>query len=106
MPDLKQMSQDKSHARGVIVIIAILMEAIGVSLAAVSFLMIPVAHQSVHLSEGSGAVVVVLIAIVILFAAAAYFTGRLYGKSGIMAVFAGFMVIVIALLGLSFSYVL
>ncbi len=55
--------------------------------------------------EGSGASMVILIAMIILFGGAAYFTGRLYGKAGMIAVVAGFVVVLIGLLatgGLSF----
>lgn len=55
--------------------------------------------------EGSGASMVILIAMIILFSGAAYFTGRLYGKAGMIAVIAGFVVVVVGLLatgGLSF----
>jgi hypothetical protein len=48
---------------------------------------------------------VILIAMIILFGGAAYFTGRLYGKAGMIAVVAGFVVVLIGLLatgGLSF----
>jgi hypothetical protein len=43
---------------------------------------------------------------VILFGGAAYFTGRLYGKVGMIAVIAGFVVVLVGLLtlgGLSFG---
>ena len=55
--------------------------------------------------EGSGASMVILIAMIILFGGAAYFTGRLYGKAGMIAVIAGFVVVLVGLLatgGLSF----
>lgn len=55
--------------------------------------------------EGSGASMVILIAMIILFAGAAYFTGRLYGRAGMIAVIAGFVVVLVGLLatgGLSF----
>jgi len=55
--------------------------------------------------EGSGASLVILIAMIILFGGAVYFTGRLYGKAGMIAVVAGFVVVLIGLLatgGLSF----
>jgi len=55
--------------------------------------------------EGSGASMVILIAMISLFGGAAYFTGRLYGKAGMIAVVAGFVVVLIGLLatgGLSF----
>ena len=47
--------------------------------------------------EGTGGSMVVLIAMIILFGAAAYFTGRLYGKVGMYAVVAGFAVVAFTL---------
>jgi hypothetical protein len=64
------------------------------------------ATGAINAYEGSGASLVVLIAMVILFSAAAYFTGRLYGKTGMIAVIAGFVVVLaglIALGGVSFG---
>lgn len=60
---------------------------------------------SIDRVEGSGASMVILIAMIILFSGAAYFTGRLYGKAGMIAVIAGFVVVLVGLLatgGLSF----
>jgi hypothetical protein len=62
-------------------------------------------NATIQVTEGSGASLVILIAMVILFGAAAYFTGRLYGTAGMIAVAAGFVVVAIglyALGGLSF----
>ncbi|HXW70049.1 MAG TPA: hypothetical protein VEK34_01145 [Methylocella sp.] len=53
---------------------------------------------SIDRAEGSGASLVILIAMVILFGGAAYFTGRLYGKTGMIAVVAGFVLVVIGLM--------
>jgi hypothetical protein len=47
--------------------------------------------------EGTGGSMVVLIAMIILFGAAAYFTGRLYGKVGMYSIIAGFAVVVFTL---------
>ena len=47
--------------------------------------------------EGTGGSLVVLIAMLILFGAAAYFTGRLYGRTGMYTIIAGFAVVVFAL---------
>ncbi len=47
--------------------------------------------------EGSAGSMVVLIAMVILFGAAAYFTGRLYGQTGLLTCAAGFVVVVFTL---------
>lgn len=60
---------------------------------------------SIDRVEGSGASMVILIAMIILFGGAAYFTGRLYGKAGMITVVAGFILVVVGLLftgGLSF----
>jgi hypothetical protein len=40
---------------------------------------------------------VVLLAMVILFGAAAYFTGRLYGQTGLLTCAAGFVAVVFTL---------
>jgi hypothetical protein len=47
--------------------------------------------------EGTGGSMVVLIAMLILFGAAAYFTGRLYGKVGMYTCIAGFAVVAFTL---------
>ena len=47
--------------------------------------------------EGTGGSLIVLIAMIILFGAAAYFTGRLYGKVGRYTIIAGFAVVAFAL---------
>lgn len=61
--------------------------------------------SSIGVTEGSGASMVILIAMIILFGAAAYFTGRLYGTTGMIAVVAGFVAVLVGLFfmgGLSF----
>jgi hypothetical protein len=66
----------------------------------------PIGTGSIDRIEGSGASMVILIAMVILFGGAAYFTGRLYGKAGMIAVVAGFVVVLVGLLvtgGISFG---
>ncbi len=66
----------------------------------------PIGTGQIDRVEGSGASMVILIAMVLLFGGAAYFTGRLYGKTGMIAVIAGFVVVAIglyALGGLSFG---
>jgi hypothetical protein len=66
----------------------------------------PIGTGQIDRVEGSGASLVILIAMIILFGGAAYFTGRLYGKTGMIAVIAGFVVVLVGLLalgGLSFS---
>jgi hypothetical protein len=55
---------------------------------------------AINATEGSGASLVILIAMIILFGGAAYFTGRLYGKTGMIAVVAGFVVVLVGLLAL------
>jgi hypothetical protein len=60
----------------------------------------------INATEGSGASIVILIALIILFGAAAYFTGRLYGTAGMVAVIGGFVAVIAALFalgGLSFG---
>jgi hypothetical protein len=47
--------------------------------------------------EGSGASLVIIVAMIIVFSAAAYFTGRLYGKTGFIAVIAGFVAVLTGL---------
>ena len=47
--------------------------------------------------EGTGGSMVVLIAMLILFGAAAYFTGRLYGKVGMYTCIAGFAIVAFTL---------
>jgi hypothetical protein len=67
----------------------------------------PIGTGQIDTAEGSGASMVILIAMVILFGAAAYFTGRLYGRNGMIAVIAGFVVVLVGLLalgGLHFGY--
>jgi hypothetical protein len=62
--------------------------------------------STIQVTEGSGASLVILIAMIILFGGAAYFTGRLYGTVGFVAVAAGFVVVLVGLLtlgGLSFG---
>lgn len=61
---------------------------------------------AIGVSEGSGASLVILIALIILFGAAGYFTGRLYGTTGMVAVGVGFVAVVLVLFalgGLSFG---
>ncbi|MGO9239081.1 MAG: hypothetical protein ACLP4V_35080 [Methylocella sp.] len=51
----------------------------------------PTAGGSIDTLEGSHESIVILIAMIIIFSAAAYFTGRLYGRAGMIAVIAGFL---------------
>ena len=55
---------------------------------------------AINAVEGSCASLVILIAMVILFGGAAYFTGRLYGRTGMIAVIAGFLIVLVGLLSL------
>jgi len=54
--------------------------------------------SSIDVSEGSGASLVILIAMIIVFSGAAYFTGRLYGRNGMILIIAGFVVVLAGLL--------
>jgi hypothetical protein len=56
--------------------------------------------SSIDVSEGSGESFVILIALIIVFSAAAWFTGRLYGRNGMIAVIGGFVVVLVGLLAL------
>jgi hypothetical protein len=49
--------------------------------------------STIQVTEGSGASLVILIAMIILFTGAGYFTGRLYGRAGMIAVATGFVVV-------------
>ena len=67
---------------------------------------LPAAQGTIDTLEGSGPSLVILIAMIIIFGAAAFFTGRLYGKIGMVAVIAGFLVVVTGLYtlgGISFG---
>jgi hypothetical protein len=55
---------------------------------------------TIKTTEWSGASLVILIAMFILFSGATYFTGRLYGRSGMIAVVAGFVVVLLGLMTL------
>lgn len=55
---------------------------------------------AVDAAEGTLASFVILIATVIQFGGAAYFTGHLYGKTGMSAIVAGFVVVLAGLLTL------
>ena len=55
---------------------------------------------AINAVEGSAASLVILIAMIILFSGAAYFTGRLYGRRGMIAAIAGFVVVLVGLLTL------
>jgi len=57
----------------------------------------PVGVGTIDRIEGGGGSLVVLVAMVILFAAATYFTGRLYGKEGYIACGVGFLIVITAL---------
>jgi hypothetical protein len=57
----------------------------------------PTMGSSIDTIEGSGPSLVILTAMIIIFSAAAFFTGRLYGRTGMIAVIAGFVVVVTGL---------
>jgi hypothetical protein len=48
-------------------------------------------NTAIQVTESGGASYVVLIALLILFGAAAYFTGRLYGTTGMIVCGVGFV---------------
>ncbi|MCI0466888.1 MAG: hypothetical protein L0Y57_07790 [Beijerinckiaceae bacterium] len=54
----------------------------------------PTAPGTIAVTSGSSESVVILIVLTLVIAAAAYFTGRLYGKTGMIAIAAGYFVIV------------
>jgi hypothetical protein len=54
---------------------------------------------------GSGASMVILVAMIIMFGGAAYFTGRLYGKTGALTVIVVLVIFGLTLGALSFSWV-
>ncbi|HXW71247.1 MAG TPA: hypothetical protein VEK34_07405 [Methylocella sp.] len=58
---------------------------------------LPAAQGTVDTLEGSTPSLVILIAMIIIFGGAAFFTGRLYGRVGMIAIGAGFVVVVTAL---------
>jgi hypothetical protein len=57
----------------------------------------PVGVGTIDRIEGGGGTMVILIAMIILFGAATYFTGRLYGRAGYIACAVGFAVVCITL---------
>ena len=57
----------------------------------------PIGVGTIDRIEGSGGTMVVLIAMIILFGAATYFTGRLYGQVGYIACGIGFVVVCVTL---------
>ena len=58
---------------------------------------LPAAAGVVDTLEGTGPSIAILIAMILIFSAAGFFTGRLYGKTGLVAVVAGFFVVVTGL---------
>lgn len=64
------------------------------------------ATGAINTTAGGGESLVILIAMIILFGAAAYFTGRLYGRAGMIAVIGGFFAVLVGLYavgGISFG---
>ncbi|MGH6794976.1 MAG: hypothetical protein ACREDH_07210 [Methylocella sp.] len=57
----------------------------------------PIGVGTIDRIEGGGGTMVVLIAMIILFGAATYFTGRLYGKAGYITCGVGFVVVCVTL---------
>jgi hypothetical protein len=61
----------------------------------------PTAPGTIAVTAGTSESMIILIVLTIVVAAAAYFTGRLYGKTGLLAIAGGYVVVVavLALLG-------
>ena len=57
----------------------------------------PIGTGQIDRIEGGAGSMVVLIALIILFGAATYFTGRLYGTAGYIACGVGFVVVCVTL---------
>jgi hypothetical protein len=57
----------------------------------------PVGVGTIDRIEGGSGTMVILIAMIILFGAATYFTGRLYGKAGYITCGIGFAVVCVTL---------
>ncbi len=57
----------------------------------------PVGVGTIDRIEGGGGTMVILIAMIILFGAATYFTGRLYGNIGYIVCAVGFVVVTVTL---------
>ncbi|HEX3496822.1 MAG TPA: hypothetical protein VHT02_06565 [Methylocella sp.] len=57
----------------------------------------PIGTGMIDRVEGGSGTMVVLIAMVILFGAATYFTGRLYGKAGYITCGIGFVLVCVTL---------
>jgi hypothetical protein len=57
----------------------------------------PIGIGTIDRIEGGGGTLVVLIAMIILFAAATYASGRLYGPAGYIACVTGFVVVWVTL---------
>lgn len=55
---------------------------------------LPATAGVVDTLNGTGPSIVIVIAMLIVFSAAAFFTGRLYGRVGMIAVIAGFFVVI------------
>lgn len=58
---------------------------------------LPAAQGTIDTLERTGPSLVILIALIVIFGAAAFFTGRLYGRAGMIAVIAGFFLVVTGL---------
>ncbi len=58
---------------------------------------LPAAQGTIDTLEGTGPSLVILVTMIIIFSAAAFFTGRLYGRAGMIAVIAGFFVVLTGL---------
>ncbi len=58
---------------------------------------LPAAQGTIDTLEGTGPSIAIVIAMILVFSAAAFFTGRLYGRNGMVAVIAGFFVVLTGL---------
>jgi hypothetical protein len=55
------------------------------------------ATPTIGVVEGTKESIMILLLLFLVFGAAGYFTGRLYGRNGIIACVAGFVVVVVGL---------
>jgi hypothetical protein len=58
----------------------------------------PTLAGTIAVTEGTTESIIILIVLTAVVGAAAYFTGRLYGKQGMIAIGAGYVVVIAALI--------